>query len=89
MDPGSLDKLVTFTYGETVPALHPESEDDLELVWQGVPEDVLARMAGSMVKGLKFLKDELGVIHRGISFVLLFSRLLNTHFRRQTYQRSH
>lgn len=89
MDPGSLDKLVTFSYGETVPALHPESEDDMELVWQGVPEDVLARMAGSMVKGLKFLKDELGVIHRGIPFVLSFSRLLNTRSRRQTHQRSH
>lgn len=71
MDPGSLDKLVNHSYGETVPALHPEPEDEKELVWQGVPEDVLARMAGSMVKGLKFLKDELGVIHRGIFIVLV------------------
>lgn len=33
----------------------------------GVPEDVLARIAGAMVRGLKFLKDKLQVIHRGAS----------------------
>jgi mitogen-activated protein kinase kinase len=33
----------------------------------GVPEDVLARIAHSMVRGLKFLKDELQIIHRGTS----------------------
>lgn len=32
----------------------------------GVPEDVLGRIAGSMVRGLKFLKDELQIIHRGL-----------------------
>lgn len=32
----------------------------------GVPEDVLARIAGSMVRGLKFLKDELQIIHRDV-----------------------
>lgn len=32
----------------------------------GVPEDVLGRIAGSMVRGLKFLKDELQIIHRGM-----------------------
>ncbi len=31
----------------------------------GVPEDVLARITRSMVKGLGFLKDELQVMHRG------------------------
>jgi mitogen-activated protein kinase kinase len=31
----------------------------------GVPEDVLAKIAVSMVRGLKFLKDELQIIHRG------------------------
>ena len=31
----------------------------------GVPEDVLVRIAGAMVRGLKFLKDNLQVIHRG------------------------
>ena len=33
----------------------------------GVPEDVLARIAACMVRGLKFLKDELQIIHRGMS----------------------
>ena len=32
----------------------------------GVPEDVLGRIAGSMVRGLKFLKDNLQIIHRGM-----------------------
>ncbi|KAF8813833.1 kinase-like protein [Phlegmacium glaucopus] len=32
----------------------------------GVPEDVLARIAASMVRGLKFLKDELNIIHRAL-----------------------
>ncbi|KAJ9098615.1 hypothetical protein QFC21_004262 [Naganishia friedmannii] len=32
----------------------------------GVPEDVLARMTKSMVKGLRFLKDELSVMHRDV-----------------------
>jgi mitogen-activated protein kinase kinase len=31
----------------------------------GVPEDVLARIVACMVRGLKFLKDELQIIHRG------------------------
>lgn len=90
MDPGSLDKLVNFSFGDTVPALHPQSDDEKELVWQGVPEDVLARMAGSMVKGLKFLKDELGVIHRGKATNFHLWKDLNCHDnRRQTNQRSH
>ncbi|KAG6842137.1 hypothetical protein C0991_001630 [Blastosporella zonata] len=33
----------------------------------GVPEDVLGRIASSMVRGLKFLKDDLQIIHRGTS----------------------
>ncbi|KIK09953.1 hypothetical protein K443DRAFT_671266 [Laccaria amethystina LaAM-08-1] len=32
----------------------------------GVPEDVLGRIAGSMVRGLKFLKDDLNIIHRDV-----------------------
>ncbi len=31
----------------------------------GIPEPVLARISTSMVKGLRFLKDELNVMHRG------------------------
>ena len=50
MDAGSLDKL-TGTAG---------SGDG-----PGVPEDVLARIANCMVRGLKFLKDDLQIIHRG------------------------
>lgn len=44
-----------------------------KLYGAGVPEDVLARIVSSMVKGLKFLKDDLQIIHRGVSgcFVLL------------------
>lgn len=38
-----------------------------KLQGEGVPEDVLARITGSMVRGLKFLKDELQIIHRGPS----------------------
>jgi mitogen-activated protein kinase kinase len=50
------------------------SLDKLQLV--GVPEDVLARIATRMVRGLKFLKDDLNIIHRGmlfLSFPSLFS----------------
>ncbi|KAG5648566.1 hypothetical protein DXG03_003177 [Asterophora parasitica] len=32
----------------------------------GVPEDVLSRIAASMVRGLKFLKDDLQIIHRDV-----------------------
>jgi len=32
----------------------------------GVPEDVLARITQSMVRGLKFLKDELQIMHRDV-----------------------
>ncbi|KAH9832228.1 kinase-like protein [Rhodofomes roseus] len=32
----------------------------------GVPEDVLGRITGAMVRGLKFLKDELQIIHRDV-----------------------
>ncbi|KAI8370114.1 kinase-like domain-containing protein [Choanephora cucurbitarum] len=37
-----------------------------KLYGQGVPEDVLAKIAISMVRGLKFLKDELSIIHRDV-----------------------
>lgn len=36
-----------------------------KLEGDGVPEDVLGRIAGAMVRGLKFLKDEMQIIHRG------------------------
>jgi hypothetical protein len=50
MDAGSLDKLIA--------PLGPDGEG-------GVPEDVLGRIASCMVKGLKFLQDDLQIIHRG------------------------
>ena len=37
----------------------------------GVPEDVLAVTATSMVRGLKFLKDDLQIIHRGGQIAIL------------------
>lgn len=37
----------------------------------GVPEPVLGRIVFLMVKGLKFLKDELQIIHRGMCEMLL------------------
>ncbi|KAI8882170.1 kinase-like protein [Backusella circina FSU 941] len=37
-----------------------------KLYGKGVPEDVLAKITISMVKGLKFLKDELSIIHRDV-----------------------
>ncbi|KAI9293985.1 MAP kinase [Neoconidiobolus thromboides FSU 785] len=36
------------------------------LCWKGVPEPILARITESMIKGLKFLKDELSIIHRDV-----------------------
>jgi mitogen-activated protein kinase kinase len=38
-----------------------------KLYGAGVPEEMLARIAGSTVRGLKFLKDELQIMHRGTS----------------------
>ena len=47
----------------------------------GVPEDVLARIAGSIVRGLKFLKDDLQIIHRGMSYRFhLLERILTMSF---------
>jgi mitogen-activated protein kinase kinase len=65
MDAGSLDKLVAFPLGETI-GLDNDADPPDTLVWQGVPEPVLSRIAGDTVRGLKFLKDELEVIHRDV-----------------------
>jgi mitogen-activated protein kinase kinase len=37
-----------------------------KLEGEGIPEDVLGRITGSMVRGLKFLKDDMQIIHRGV-----------------------
>lgn len=59
MDAGSLDTLT----GGGVPANQVKAED--EAAELRVPEDVLRRITGSIVRGLKFLKDELQIMHRG------------------------
>lgn len=59
MDAGSLDTLT----GGGVPANQVKAED--ESAELRVPEDVLRRITGSVVRGLKFLKDELQIMHRG------------------------
>jgi len=46
----------------------------------GVPEDVLARIASCMTRGLSFLKDDLNIIHRGeflYLFFCFFSKLMD------------
>ena len=88
MDAGSLDKLVSFTIGETARRFrhkpgHPGQALEV-LTWEGVPEDVLAKIAGDVVRGLKFLKDELEVIHRGQ--YLFFCTPLLDNIRRETDQ---
>jgi mitogen-activated protein kinase kinase len=47
--------------------MDPGSLDRLYHGEASVPEDVLARITNSTVKGLRFLKDELNIIHRGES----------------------
>lgn len=63
------------------------SVDKLE--GDGIPEPVLGRITSSMVRGLKFLKDDMQIIHRG-----MFARSMpgalsnNAAYRRQAHQRS-
>ena len=59
MDAGSLDTLT----GGGVPAKSVTEEDESAEV--RVPEPVLRRITASVVRGLKFLKDELQIMHRG------------------------
>lgn len=80
MDPGSLDTLIGHpdpqpSDGDTslnLPVVDPQSDFDTATRLPGgpkvggLPEDVLARITGSTVRGLKFLKDELNVMHRGM-----------------------
>ena len=54
----------------------------------GVPEDVLARIASSIVRGLKFLKDDLQIIHRGTSYCFRLPEIINSLIsRRETHKR--
>lgn len=54
----------------------------------GVPENILRRIASSMVRGLKFLKDDLQIIHRG-TLIRLFHFLFTPtqhRLRRKTHK---
>ena len=88
MDAGSLDTLIghpdlhdTAGGGEEVVEVQvPQSDFDTATRLPGgpkvggIPELVLARITGAMVRGLKLLKDELNVIHRGRDIGLIPSR---------------
>ena len=75
MDAGSLDTLTGGGVPASVdPAGAQANGHALEARAQGeergecaqrVPEDVLKRITASVVRGLKFLKDELQIMHRG------------------------
>lgn len=53
----------------------------------GVPEDILGRIAACMVRGLKYLKDELQIIHRGRHQSHFRSLIVSTTpYRRETNQ---
>lgn len=60
MDAGSLDSLT----GGGV-AAKDQTKDEENDATKRVPEDVLRRITARIVKGLRFLKDELQIIHRG------------------------
>jgi mitogen-activated protein kinase kinase len=64
MDAGSLDTLT----GGGVPAKNVT--EDTESAELRVPEPVLRRITAGIVRGLKFLKDELQIMHRGESALL-------------------
>ncbi|KAJ7680483.1 putative PBS2-tyrosine protein kinase [Mycena polygramma] len=59
MDAGSLDKVL----GIKTTAQGGGWEGELG---EGAPEDVLGRIASNMVRGLKFLKDNLQIMHRDV-----------------------
>ncbi|KAJ7287793.1 kinase-like protein [Mycena rebaudengoi] len=59
MDAGSLDKVL----GIKTTAQGGGWEGELG---EGAPEDVLGRIASHMVRGLKFLKDNLQIMHRDV-----------------------
>ena len=63
MNAGSLDTLTGG--GKPVKAGEPEVDDGKAA--ERVPEAVLRRITAAMVRGLRFLKDELQIMHRGMS----------------------
>ncbi|WVF68001.1 hypothetical protein IAT40_002763 [Kwoniella sp. CBS 6097] len=61
MNAGSLD---TLTGGGVL--AKDQKEQDVEEASLRVPEDVLRRITAAMIRGLKFLKDELQIMHRDV-----------------------
>jgi mitogen-activated protein kinase kinase len=61
MDAGSLDTLT----GGGKPLKAGDMDEHDAGATDRVPEDVLRRITAATVRGLKFLKDELQIMHRG------------------------
>jgi mitogen-activated protein kinase kinase len=61
MDAGSLDTLT----GGGQPAKAGDMDKNDEGATERVPEGVLRRITAAMIRGLRFLKDELQIMHRG------------------------
>lgn len=74
MDAGSLDTLT----GGGQPAKAGETDVNDAGATDRVPEDVLRRISAAMIRGLKFLKDELQIMHRGMSLDLKACFILTT-----------
>jgi mitogen-activated protein kinase kinase len=66
MNAGSLDTITGG--GKPVKAGEPEVDDGKAA--ERVPEAVLRRITAAMVRGLRFLKDELQIMHRGKSVLI-------------------
>ena len=73
MDAGSLDTLT----GGGQAAKAGQSEENEEGAADRVPEDVLRRITASVVRGLRFLKDELQIMHRGAFSLFSLVHVLN------------
>lgn len=63
MDAGSLDKL---TGVRALPAKTATANDTAAPAEPHVPEPVLRRITAAIVRGLRFLKDELQIMHRDV-----------------------
>lgn len=88
--PSSLSFIHHCRFHRTPPPQYMDAGSLDKLLGAGVPEDVLARIASSVVKGLKFLKDELQIIHRGTVLYTYKRTPILTHpptTRHKTHQR--
>lgn len=84
MDAGSLDTIT----GGGQPAKAGAADQNDEGATDRVPEAVLRRVTLGMVKGLKFLKDELQIMHRGTSANQTSRSSADPPFRCQTDKRA-